>query len=34
MVAIFIVGLVVGTNLGFLLAGLFEGARKGSSYDD
>ena len=30
----FIVGLVVGTNLGLLLTGLLESARKGSEYDD
>lgn len=34
MIVVFIVGLVIGTNLGFLLAGLFESARKGNDYDD
>lgn len=34
MIIDFIIGLVVGTNLGFLFASLLEGSRKGSNYDD
>ena len=34
MIINFIVGLIVGANLGFLLAGVLESSRKGSEYDD